>query len=219
MTGRSNPVLPRQLQDRLEQIGLIQKDSEASVTRSSQAIDLKRKQVRNVVAFNIPSVPEPRKATLTVTVDFQPSDLDKRRVNVKFRACRVAVSKSPIDFTIPLGIIGPTGWLRTVYIDDQIRITRGHKGSVFVLSRPSRKQSTWHSKKFRQEDATTWIAKFHARNMDEFLKNSKHRLVVIDTRYTLRLSIAFTLLRLERSLVGIFTGRLKKMEISLMYLS
>jgi hypothetical protein len=135
-TGRANPFLPRPVQDRLEKMGIIQ---QADAVRSTQAVDLKKGQVRNVVAFNLPSLPvlgkKTRKATLTVTVDFKPNGQDERKLDVKFQACRVVAS--PVDFVIPLGIIGPTGWLRTGYIDDTVRVTRGHKGSVFVLSRPS----------------------------------------------------------------------------------
>jgi hypothetical protein len=133
--GRSNPVLPRPIQDKLEDVGLIGKDAEP--IRSSQAIDLKKSQVRNVVSFAIPSIGQSRKATLTVTVDFKPNEPDKRKVDVKFRACRVAVTSSPVNINIPLGIVGPTGWLRTGYIDETMRITRGHKGSIFILLRPS----------------------------------------------------------------------------------
>jgi hypothetical protein len=139
--GRSNPVLPRPIQDRLEKIGVIRQD--ADPIRSSQAIDLKKGQVRNIVTFTLPSLfpgrgGKPSKATLTVTVDFQPNNQDSRKVDVKFQACRVVITNTPVDVNIPLGIIGPTGWLRTGYIDETMRITRGHKGSVFVLSRPSK---------------------------------------------------------------------------------
>ncbi len=74
---------------------------------------------------------------MTVDIAFVPSSTDIRRIDVQFEKCRLAVSKSPIDITIPLGIIGPTGWLRTTYIDQDIRISRGHKGSVFLLLRTS----------------------------------------------------------------------------------
>ena len=135
--GRANPVLPRPVQDRLETIGFIEKD--ATPVKSTQAIDTKENQVRNVVTFTVPSFGGSRKATLTVTVDFSPNDHDKRTIDVKFRACRVFINKSPFDFNIPLGIIGPTGWLRTTYIDETMRITRGNKGSIFVLTRTSKK--------------------------------------------------------------------------------
>ena len=71
-------------------------------------------------------------------VDFKPNAVDNRKVDVKFQACKVVVNDSPIKLNIPLGIIGPTGWLRTAYIDETMRITRGHKGSIFILIRPGR---------------------------------------------------------------------------------
>lgn len=136
--GRANPVLPRPIQDRLEKMGIIKQDTQP--IRSSQAIDIKKKQVRNVVTFNLPSIGESKKMTLTVLVDFEPNLQDFRKVDVKFQSCRVVVPNSPIDIDIPLGIIGPKGWLRTGYIDETLRITRGHKGSVFVLVRPATMQ-------------------------------------------------------------------------------
>lgn len=135
--GRLNPVLPRPVQDQLEKIGLIQKDEDLINVKSSQTIDLKRGNVRNVITFGVPAVGgKARRASLTVDVAFTPDATDQRKVNVKFQACRIVVPNSPVDVTFPLGILGPTGWLKTNYMDDTMRITRGHKGSVFVLTRP-----------------------------------------------------------------------------------
>lgn len=133
--GRVNPVLPRQMQDRLEDLGVL-KDADA--VRSSQSVDLQKQRVRNLVTVSVPALD--RRVSLTVDVKFQPNSDDKRRIDVKFDSCRLLVPKSPLDITFPLGVFGPTGWLRTTYIDDAIRITRGHKGSVFVLTRTSRKK-------------------------------------------------------------------------------
>jgi PAP_fibrillin len=133
--GRFNPVLPRQMQDRLEDLGVVQEEA----VRSSQSVDLQKQRVRNVVTVSVPALN--RRVSLTVDVKFQPNDRDKRRIDVKFDSCRLLVPTSPLDITIPLGLFGPTGWLRTTYIDDTIRITRGHKGSVFVLLRTSRKKT------------------------------------------------------------------------------
>jgi PAP_fibrillin len=160
-TGRSNPILPRPIQDRLEAIGWIDTTSNNNNTnhsteplvRSSQSIDLTKKLVRNVVTFRVPSlsnngtnIDKSTTVTLIVLIQFWPDNTDKRKINVKFESCRVRILPKPIwlnllpalsDFTIPLGIIGPTGWLRTTFLDDNLRITRGFKGSVFVLTRPS----------------------------------------------------------------------------------
>jgi hypothetical protein len=143
--GRSNPILPQPTEDQLEKMGVIRQD--ADPIRSSQAIDIKKGHVRNVVTFALPSLfprrGKPSKATLTVAVDFQPSNQDSRKLDVKFQACRVVIANAPVDVNMPLGVIGPTGWLRTGHIDETMRITRGHKGSVFVLlSRPSKQSKS-----------------------------------------------------------------------------
>lgn len=143
--GRSNPLLPQNIQNNLEDIGVLRERESDSIVVSTQSIDLKRNRIRNVVAFEAnnptPFFRNGRKTKGRITVDVKglPNADDKRRIDVKFDACRVTVLDSPIDVTFPLGIIGPTGWLRTVYIDNDIRITRGHKGSIFILSRTGRK--------------------------------------------------------------------------------
>ena len=165
--GRSNPFLPVRMQNLLEQWGVV--PSSATTTtrrRSTQAIDLSTRTIRNIVTIPIASLssssvwssfgasptttPQNRRVTLTVTVKLTPVQSDARRINVKFTECRISLpsfslsnegskkKSSNVEYTFPLGLIGPTGWLRTIYIDDTIRITRGHKGSVFVLSRPRR---------------------------------------------------------------------------------
>jgi hypothetical protein len=143
--GRSNPILPQAMQNNLEEIGILSDRKSGNSVVSTQSIDLKRQRVRNVVSFeannptNIFSTNGKTKGRITVDVKCNPNVGDKRRIDVKFDACRITILDSPIDVKFPLGIIGPTGWLRTVYIDDDIRITRGHKGSVFILSRTGRK--------------------------------------------------------------------------------
>ena len=143
--GRSNPILPREIQDGLEGAGVLSERGDNSAV-STQAIDLKRGRIRNVVAFQVNN-PTPilrsrddRKTKGFVTVDVlgSPNPSDGRRIDVKFDSCRVNVMDSPVDLRFPLGIIGPTGWLRTLYVDENLRITRGHKGSVFILSRTSK---------------------------------------------------------------------------------
>ena len=144
--GRANPILPREIQDRLESIGILEPSGggdesdgkSAPPVRSSQAIDRKKSRVRNVVSVELRR-PLPVKGSLIVDVAFKPNRNDKRRIDVKFDSCRLQVKNSPVDITFPLGIIGPKGWLRTGYIDDDMRITRGHKGSVFILIRTAKR--------------------------------------------------------------------------------
>ena len=145
--GRANPILPREIQDRLESIGILEPsgggdesvDKSAPPVRSSQAIDRKKSRVRNVVSVELRR-PLPVKGSLIVDVAFKPNRNDKRRIDVKFDSCRLQVKNSPVDITFPLGIIGPTGWLRTGYIDDDMRVTRGHKGSVSILIRTAKRK-------------------------------------------------------------------------------
>ena len=150
--GRANPVLPRELQDALERTGILEatssSSSDGSTTtgaappiRSSQGIDLRRKRVRNVVNVQIRKSFSVR-GSLVVDVAFEANPDDQRRIDVKFDACRLIVQNPKVDQKFPLGVLGPRGWLRTGYIDDRIRITRGHKGSVFILSRTRKNKAT-----------------------------------------------------------------------------
>jgi len=132
--GRSNPFLPTEIQNRLEKAGLVS----STPIRSTQSIDLEKGLIRNVVAIDLNQWGQRRRASLTVNVRFLQDMADLRRVNVKFDACKISIPGTPVQWNFPLGVAGPTGWLRTVYIDDNLRVTRGHKGSVFVLSRPRR---------------------------------------------------------------------------------
>ena len=132
-----------------------------SAVKSSQTIDLKRELVRNVVTVGVALPFRQRlvRGSITVDVKFKANNTDLRRVDVKFESCRLKIFGSPLDLFLPLGPVGPTGtsfeiqillsshnftnihlgWLRTVYIDEDLRITRGHKGSVFILARTAKK--------------------------------------------------------------------------------
>ena len=144
--GRANPVLPLDLQNALTESGLLLSSDDDKLPDtgrvSTQTIDVKQQRVINVVSLPLPSFLSLQKSssstplTLTVRVNFTPHAPDPRRINVKFDS--FAIGRKFLD--LPLGILGPTGWLRTTYIDDDMRITRGHKGSVFVLRRPQRGQ-------------------------------------------------------------------------------
>lgn len=164
--GRSNPILPQNIQDTLESWNVLKsptteltsskatldKSTATTSIKSSQSINLTNQQIRNVVAFQL-SIPSlfsdwvsQLRGTLTVDIGFTPSITNPIQIDVQFRACRIRLfsqklkttsTEKLLDFNIPLGFIGPSGWLRNSYIDEEIRITRGHKGSVFILSRPN----------------------------------------------------------------------------------
>ena len=87
--GRSNPILPRQIQVGLEEAGVLSERGDNSAV-STQAIDLKRGRIRNVVAFEVNN-PTPilrsrddRKTKGFVTVDVlgSPNPSDGRRIDV-----------------------------------------------------------------------------------------------------------------------------------------
>ena len=150
-SGRSNPLLPLEVQNFLTKQGILstdddnnnEDDGESTATSgrtSTQTINVQKGQVINVVSLPLAGFLSSSPATLTVRVDFSPSAPDPRRVNVKFQSFAVTAGKA-IKWNFPLGIVGPTGWLRTTYVDDNLRITRGHKGSVFVLQRPKNRSS------------------------------------------------------------------------------
>ena len=119
--GRSNPLLPQNIQNKLEDIGLLvnsDDDDKSSSTAavSSQAIDIRRGRVRNVVSVLVKNpipFPNPGRKTVrgsvTVDVNFKPNNSDKRKIDVKFDECRFVLQNSPLDVKIPLGPIGPTG--------------------------------------------------------------------------------------------------------------
>ena len=130
-----------EIQNLLTQRGILTEDeseSNAVGRTSTQSIDIQKERVTNVVSLPLRGSKSP--ASLTVRVDFTPHAPDPRRVNVKFQSFSVNLGET-IKWSFPLGFIGPTGWLRTTYLDEDMRITRGHKGSVFVLRRPQRRSS------------------------------------------------------------------------------
>jgi hypothetical protein len=131
-SGRANPLLPLPVQEWLTKRGVLTPDDDATARTSTQTIDIKNGRVLNVVSLPVRGA---KPIALTVRVDFAPhGPTDPRRINVKFQSFQVAWT-GRLNLNLPLGLIGPTGWLRTTYIDEGLRVTRGHKGSVFVLRR------------------------------------------------------------------------------------
>jgi len=120
-----------------------EEEQESTITntiRSSQSIDVRKGKVRNVVSFQLPNFLVFRKGkkirgSIIVDIDCSPSKSNNRRIDVRFTSCRITIPNTLLDVEIPLRFIGPSGWLETRYIDETLRITRGHKGSVFILNR------------------------------------------------------------------------------------
>lgn len=131
--GRANPLLPVAWQKALERAGWVS----STPVRSTQTIDVNQGLVRNIVALNLGRKNSGRRASIVVDIQAKPDVFNPRRINVKFDRCRIVIPPY-LDWEFFLGWIGPIGWIQNVYVDDDLRITRGHKGSVFVLTRPRR---------------------------------------------------------------------------------
>ena len=71
-------------------------------------------------------------------VDPRATGGESRRLAVAFRKVRLTLGSLP-TLAIPLGWVndgrGPEGWLDTTYLDDDMRLGRGDKGSTFVTVR------------------------------------------------------------------------------------
>jgi len=59
---------------------------------------------------------------------------DGKRLGVTFDAAELRFGALP-TLRLGLGWANATGWVRTTYVDDDLRIGRGDKGSVFVAAR------------------------------------------------------------------------------------
>lgn len=107
----------------------------------TQVIDSKAGKVENIAEFTVagrfdgflnvegtvaPVVPESASSEAV-------------RVDVKFTSFQLKIGSLP-GLQIPLNWISPTGWVDTTYVDKDVRIGRGDKGSVFVTIRQKDKQ-------------------------------------------------------------------------------
>ncbi|GJP37346.1 hypothetical protein CLOM_g21763 [Closterium sp. NIES-68] len=64
-----------------------------------------------------------------------PAEESKRGVRSTVRFLSFKLALGPLGFTLPLSLISPTGWIDVTYIDEEVRVTRGDKGSVFLATR------------------------------------------------------------------------------------
>eukprot|EP00850_Spirogloea_muscicola_P005427 SM000025S08322 [mRNA] locus=s25:16680:18798:- [translate_table: standard] len=108
-------------------------------TGSTQVIDTNRMKVDNIANFTFFGMP----GSLCINGSFEKSPpLPGRgavRLNVVFEKFVVRVGPlGPV--TMPLGWIQPKGWVDTTYLDEDLRIGRGDKGSIFVATRPQRRR-------------------------------------------------------------------------------
>lgn len=98
-----------------------------------QIFDLSQSRVYNEVIL-------PR-AFVRVGGPFRLSDKNERRAIVSFEECNIDLGFVKLDLGFLFNIIGlvkgtnENGWLETTYLSDTMRIGRGNKGSMFILTR------------------------------------------------------------------------------------
>lgn len=100
----------------------------------TQCLDVTNSVVTNEVGLDWGQV--------CVAGPFRPSEMVPNRAIVAFNRVSITVGKS---LTLELGFLfdilaalrgsKDTGWLETTYIDEDMRIGRGNKGTMFVLTR------------------------------------------------------------------------------------
>lgn len=102
-------------------------------TRSSQVIDVECGVAKNIADFTFFGI----NGTLTIKGKATPSAVPGKetvRLDVIFEEFVVKLGSwvSPI---VPLNWINPQGWIDTTFLDKDLRIGHGDKGSVFVSAR------------------------------------------------------------------------------------
>jgi predicted acyltransferase (DUF342 family) len=113
--------------------GNLEVDTSSRVT--TQTINVADQTIENMVDLDF--------GTVTVGGSFRVSDTVKTRAVVAFEKADIALNNG---FVIKLGFlfsltaafrggIKDNGWLETTYLDAEMRIGRGNKGSLFVLTR------------------------------------------------------------------------------------
>lgn len=101
---------------------------------AKQSFDIERKRVRNEVMTGI--------GLVTVSGTFRQSKTVPLRAIVAFDTAKIALNVGPtLDLSFLFGIraalkgTDEAGWVETTYISNDMRIGRGNKGSLFILTR------------------------------------------------------------------------------------
>jgi hypothetical protein len=108
-------------------------DVDVSMKPPKQIFDISQSRVYNEVVLP--------KAFVRVGGPFRLSEKNERRAVVKFEECNIDLGFVKLDLGFLFGIIrffkgaNENGWLETTYLSDAIRIGRGNKGSMFILTR------------------------------------------------------------------------------------
>ncbi|XP_057869234.2 fibrillin protein 5 homolog isoform X1 [Cryptomeria japonica] len=102
-------------------------------TASFQVIDLQGESVQNIADFVLFGI----KGRLVIkgrAVKSSTPGKESRRIDVTFESFYVSIGnwQSPV---IPLDWVNPKGWVDNTFLDQDLRVGRGDKGSVFVSAR------------------------------------------------------------------------------------
>jgi len=107
---------------------------DASKDAAIQSFDVGGSRVTNVIATGM--------GLVTVGGTYRVSDAAPLRAVVAFDTAKIALDIGPtldisflFDLRAAIGGSKEAGWLETTYVSDKVRIGRGNKGSMFVLTR------------------------------------------------------------------------------------
>ena len=103
--------------------------SAARATGTWQTIDRAARRVSNEAELEVGN------AVLRVTVGGSAVAASPTRLDVQFLDFEVALEPTPLRLALPLSLLAPRGAVETTYLDGEVRIGRGDKGSVFVCAR------------------------------------------------------------------------------------
>lgn len=108
-------------------------DVDVSNKPPKQIFDLSQNMVYNEVVLP--------KAFVRVGGSFRLSEKNENRAVVSFNQCTIDFNFIKLDLGFLFSVAGffrgttENGWLETTYLSDSVRIGRGNKGSMFVLTR------------------------------------------------------------------------------------
>jgi len=133
--------------DEDERIETGQIKAKGTVSAAGITVDVSSRDTRQILKFDedggsLMNEVELDFATVVVGGRLRPSDLVYNRVVASFTECKITFNNG---FVLDLGVLftifsalrgtDESGWLETTYFDKDLRIGRGNKGTMFVLTR------------------------------------------------------------------------------------
>ncbi|KAK9845028.1 hypothetical protein WJX74_009835 [Apatococcus lobatus] len=99
----------------------------------TQVLDPMAGRAENLAEFSIANAINGSLNILGTVSPPEEASIQASRVDVEFTAFDLKLG--PANITVPLGWIKPKGWIQTTYLDDELRVGRGDKGSIFLAAR------------------------------------------------------------------------------------